>query len=234
MITYRQPFRGSYPITQRYGELIPGVTFQNKPHTGIDYGCPAGTPILASANGVCLWSGYDATGYGMCVIILHSVNRATLYAHLSECLIFVNQKVEQGEVIGKSGSTGNSTGPHLHFEARTKWNDASTHFNPFDLPMMSVDDSISTISHTEQQNDTPIETHSSVGGKCQVACEAAWVRDWQTMERSYLLSRGEKVYVFDDVKEYNGLPYRFIGGNRCMAEYDGYGTQILEADHENV
>lgn len=141
-MSYRQPFVGDYPITQRYGEVVPGVTVHNKPHTGIDYGCPEGTPILASAEGQVMFEGWDRTGYGWCVIVKHGNGNATLYAHLSLIprTIAVGVWVKQGEVIGYSGATGNCTGPHLHFEARKQWNDSTSHFDPMDLPLMSFAD----------------------------------------------------------------------------------------------
>lgn len=137
MITFRQPFRGEWPVTQKYGEKITS-TF----HTGIDYGCPLGTPILASADGLVVFAGMDQTGYGKLVILRHNDGRATLYAHLSEIYVHLDEFVKQSTVIGLSGSTGYSTGPHLHFEARKTWNDYRTHFDPMDLPLMSMDDSI--------------------------------------------------------------------------------------------
>lgn len=134
-MNYRQPFTGDYPISQGYGEQDTSDF-----HTGIDYACPIGTPILASADGTVRFAGQDTTGYGVCVIIQHASDRATLYAHLSAYAVRVTQSVKQGDVIGYSGNTGNSTGPHLHFEARTQWNSFRTHFNPLDLPLMSIDD----------------------------------------------------------------------------------------------
>ena len=137
-MTYRQPFQGEWPITQRYGEK-----YTSSFHTGIDYGCPVGTAILASSDGVIRFSGFDNSGYGYCMIIEHDIRHATLYAHLSVLRFSsVGVKVKQGDVIGYSGNTGKSTGPHLHFEARTVWNNYQTHFDPFTLPLMSVDDSI--------------------------------------------------------------------------------------------
>lgn len=140
MITYRQPFKGDYPITQRYGELIPDVTYKDRPHTGIDYACPVGTGILASADGNVKYSGYEKTGYGNWIVIEHEKGKCTLYAHLSERNVFENQKVRQGDVIGLSGSTGNSTGPHLHFEARRVWCDWRSHFDPMELPLQNFAD----------------------------------------------------------------------------------------------
>ena len=213
---YRQPFKGYYPITQYYGETVTSSF-----HTGIDYALPLGTQVLASGEGVVMFSGWDDYGYGKCVIIQHNDNKATLYAHLTGTGVVLRQKVQQGEVIGLSGSTGNSTGPHLHFEARHKWNDYKTHFNPFDLPMRTVDDSIQHTEQTEPDNSPLPE------GICKIVCSSAWVRDWDNIERSYTIPEGTKVYVFADVKFRDGLPYRYIGANRCIAEYDGYGTKIL-------
>ena len=155
-MSYRQPFRGEYPITQKYGEIIPGVTFNGKPHTGIDYGCPTGTPILASNDGTVMAAGWDLTGYGFRVILQHPDGRATLYAHLDSISVNPNEKVTQGDEIGLSGATGGSsaypvTGPHLHFEARYRWNDWTSHFPPYDLPLMTVDDSIGEMIGNSEQ-----------------------------------------------------------------------------------
>lgn len=138
-MSYRQPFSGEYPITQYYGETITSSF-----HTGIDYGCPLNTPILASEDGVIRFSEYDRTGYGYCVIIEHDISHATLYGHLSSLkYLSTGIAVKQGDVIGYSGNSGYSTGPHLHFEARNKWNDFRTHFDPMELQLTCVDDSIS-------------------------------------------------------------------------------------------
>ena len=138
-MSYRQPFKGEYPISQYYGDTLTS-TF----HTGIDYACPMGTPILASEKGVIRFTGMDKTGYGYCVIIEHDISHSTLYAHM-DTLEFVQTgiSIDQGALIGYSGNTGYSTGPHLHFEARKIWNDFRTHFNPMELPLICVDDSIS-------------------------------------------------------------------------------------------
>lgn len=144
-MTYRQPFRGEYPITQRYGEKDTSAF-----HTGIDYACPVTTPILASADGKVMHAGWLNGGWGYCVIIQHNDGNATLYAHLSKIGVVPRQKVEQGQVIGLSGSTGNSTGPHLHFEARRRWADYKSHFDPMDLPLMTVYDFANTGSVPSQ------------------------------------------------------------------------------------
>lgn len=130
---YRQPFEGSYPITQKYGD-----TDTSAFHTGIDYALPIGTPVLASEAGTVVKAGWDNTGYGNCVIIQHPDGNSTLYAHMTAPLmVHVGEKVRKSQIIGYSGSTGNSTGPHLHFEARHNAGDYKSHFDPMTLPLHS-------------------------------------------------------------------------------------------------
>lgn len=103
-----------YPMTSGFGWRIHPITRKPRPHNGIDYGTPMGIPIKAADGGTVIYSG-DMSGYGRTIDIKHCDGRITRYAHLSELLIG-RGAVKQGQVIGKSGSTGNSTGPHLHFE----------------------------------------------------------------------------------------------------------------------
>jgi len=134
-MTYRQPFKGDYPITQRFGEK-----YTNKDgHTGIDFGCPAGTPILASNDGLVFFAGWKDGGYGYCIFIKHDDGFVTIYEHLLKDIpVAMSQRVLQGQVIGFSGSTGNSTGPHLHFEMRDENGKA---FDPMTV-LTSVDDRV--------------------------------------------------------------------------------------------
>ena len=87
-------------------------------HRAIDIAAPSGTSVLAADRGVVVRAGWNQQGYGLFVIIDHNIDYVTLYAHLNEVLVQEGQVVAQGELIGKVGSTGNSTGPHLHFEIR--------------------------------------------------------------------------------------------------------------------
>lgn len=87
-------------------------------HTGIDIACPYGTPIVAAADGVVSRVQYLNYGYGYNIIIDHGAGKQTLYGHNSWIGVVAGQRVSQGEVIAKEGSTGRSTGPHLHFEVR--------------------------------------------------------------------------------------------------------------------
>lgn len=87
-------------------------------HKGIDIGAPKGTPIKAAASGTVIHSGNKNDGYGNYIILSHGNGVQTYYAHCSELLVSKGQSVEQGQVIAKVGSTGISTGNHLHFEVR--------------------------------------------------------------------------------------------------------------------
>ena len=85
-------------------------------HRGIDYGAPIATPILAAASGTVTFAGWNRGGYGNLVEIEHPDGNSTRYAHASRILVRADDWVEQGQLIGEVGSTGRSTGPHLHFE----------------------------------------------------------------------------------------------------------------------
>jgi murein DD-endopeptidase MepM/ murein hydrolase activator NlpD len=87
-------------------------------HTGLDIIADYGTPVSASAPGLVLFAGRDAGGYGMAVVIDHGRDVKTLYGHLSGVYVRAGQRVARGSVIGAVGSTGRSTGVHLHYEVR--------------------------------------------------------------------------------------------------------------------
>ena len=91
-------------------------------HTGIDLVEPFGSPVQAADDGIVALVGSSSSGYGNYVVIAHSGGLNTLYGHLSTALVSVGQQVTQGTVVGLEGSTGNSTGAHLHFELRINQN----------------------------------------------------------------------------------------------------------------
>ena len=105
-------------VTSDYGVREHPIQGVVREHTGIDIGnTPTGTPVVASADGVVTYAGWLG-GYGNCVMINHGDGVVTLYGHGNKILTSVNTEVKQGDVIMEVGSTGNSTGPHLHFEVR--------------------------------------------------------------------------------------------------------------------
>ena len=121
------PYKGNgkfgFPLTSYtrvsspYGYRIHPITGTRKLHSGIDYAAPYGTSILAAEDGTVLTAGWNS-GYGFCVTINHGGGYVTLYGHCSSLLVTAGQKVKKGQTIAKVGSTGNSTGNHLHFEVR--------------------------------------------------------------------------------------------------------------------
>jgi len=86
-----------------------------KPHTGIDLAAPYGTPIMAADTGQVIWVGWDWSGLGWAVKINHGNYIATIYGHMDHFIVKVGQNVTKGQIIGYEGSTGASTGPHVHF-----------------------------------------------------------------------------------------------------------------------
>lgn len=105
-------------VTSEFGNRRDPFTGERRGHTGIDLAVPTGTPIRAALGGTVTVSKYNAGGYGYYVMIDHGGGLVTLYGHCSQLLAHVGQRVEAGDVIALSGSTGRSTGPHLHFEVR--------------------------------------------------------------------------------------------------------------------
>ena len=115
--TYIWPLPG-YSPGSAYGWRIHPIWGDMRFHAGEDIGAPSGTPILAADSGVATVIPNNGNGYGNYIMINHGGGRVTLYAHMSAFAISNGQSVTQGQVIGYVGSTGNSTGPHLHFETR--------------------------------------------------------------------------------------------------------------------
>jgi len=115
------------------GRLMGGYGVRSDPfsgegamHTGVDISAPMGTPVRATADGIVLHAAWNG-GYGRCVIIDHGNNYQTWYAHLSRMDVIEGQEIRQGEVLGAVGTTGRSTGSHLHYEVRI----GSTPVNPY-------------------------------------------------------------------------------------------------------
>lgn len=103
-------------IASGFGYRIDPIYKTVKLHAGLDFTAPVGTPVYATANGTVETAGFGESGYGNHVVINHGYGYKTLYAHLVRNKVRPGQKVVRGEVIGWVGSTGKSTGPHLHYE----------------------------------------------------------------------------------------------------------------------
>jgi len=91
---------------------------ESKRHLGIDISSPLGTPIKASSSGTVIYSNNTIKGYGNLIILRHSEEYVTVYAHNQINLVEEGSRVERGQIIGKVGQTGRASGPHLHFEIR--------------------------------------------------------------------------------------------------------------------
>lgn len=122
---FKWPCDSTY-ITSPYGTRTHPVTGKVRTHAGIDVGAAHGTNIYAAADGVVLVAGWNTGGYGNYVVINHGSGITTLYAHCSALNVSAGQSVKKGQVIAKIGSTGLSTGPHLHFEVLVN----GAHTNP--------------------------------------------------------------------------------------------------------
>lgn len=111
------PVPGYYAISSYFGNRLHPISKQYKMHTGIDISSSRGTGLVAAQKGTVVFANWFAS-YGKAIIIDHGGGYVTLYAHLDSINVSVGQAVDKGEKIGKTGNTGYSTGPHLHFEVR--------------------------------------------------------------------------------------------------------------------
>lgn len=111
------PLRDKFRISSAYGGRIHPITGKRGFHSGIDMAVELAAPVCATASGTVSFAGRKG-GYGRCVVIRHSYGFETLYAHLAAYYTTEGQKVVKGTVIGFAGSTGRSTGYHLHYETR--------------------------------------------------------------------------------------------------------------------
>ncbi|MCD6350834.1 MAG: peptidoglycan DD-metalloendopeptidase family protein [Armatimonadetes bacterium] len=113
--TFVRPVPGR--ITSGFGMRMHPILHYRRMHTGVDFHASYGTPVRAADKGLVVYAGWRG-GYGKCIILDHGSGIATLYGHLSRISVSRGQIVKRGAVIGAVGSTGLSTGPHLHFEVR--------------------------------------------------------------------------------------------------------------------
>ena len=109
-----------------YGQRSDPFSGEGAMHTGVDISAPMGTSVKATADGIVIHAGWNS-GYGRCIVLDHGNGFQTLYGHLSESEVIVGQEIRQGEVLGRVGRTGRSTGPHLHYEVRIH----TTPVNPY-------------------------------------------------------------------------------------------------------
>jgi murein DD-endopeptidase MepM/ murein hydrolase activator NlpD len=104
-------------MTSGFGTRVHPILGVQRNHLGVDLAVPNGTPIAATAEGVVSYAGWDG-GYGLLVAVDHRAGIQTRYAHMSRIAVTTGQRVKTGDVLGFVGSTGLSTGPHVHYEVR--------------------------------------------------------------------------------------------------------------------
>lgn len=119
-------------VSSGYGMRFHPITGSRKAHMGVDYAAPTGTPVRTIGDGTVEFAG-EQRGYGNVIYIKHRSNQMTVYAHLSRIGVRTGQRVSQGDFIGAVGTTGASTGPHLHLEFR----DNGVHVDPLSIARQS-------------------------------------------------------------------------------------------------
>jgi murein DD-endopeptidase MepM/ murein hydrolase activator NlpD len=132
------PLSSPAPTTSSFGWRTHPITGSRRFHSGVDIGAPMGAPVVAAGTGIVMSSGWLG-GYGKAIVIQHNGVQQTLYGHLSEVFVQPGQRIEQGTVIGRVGSTGNSTGPHLHFETKVATTDGWVAVDPGDEIKYALD-----------------------------------------------------------------------------------------------
>ena len=116
-VPLRKPLPGNLDVTSTFGPRLDPFIGRPEMHTGIDFREPYGEPVHATAGGTVTVAASEG-GYGTMVEVDHGNGLATRYAHLSSTSVVPGQKIETGTVVGRVGSSGRATGPHLHYETR--------------------------------------------------------------------------------------------------------------------
>ncbi len=145
------PDRSLFRFSSPFGYRIHPIDKIRKLHTGCDFSCPIGYPVYASGDGVVEVADYNFFGYGNNIIINHGFGYKTRYAHLDAIFVKKGMKVKRGELLGQTGNTGKSSGPHLHYEVLYR----NKHVNPynyFDMDM-PLDEYRSILAKAEQESE---------------------------------------------------------------------------------
>ena len=209
----------NYPITLPFGAIygndIRGSNwnYSGKRHNGVDFGCPVGTQVKASADGRVSFCGFDKTGYGYLIKISHTDGSESRYAHLSRMLASINAYVYAEQPIALSGDSGNVTGAHLHWEYRTADKKAVD-------PMEYVDKS----SENVNENTKSV---IKVGDCVVIAASLVNIRDTAGGDLLGQLHHGAAAEILTDAEIVNGLRWRKVRSEFWIAEVDAEGTPLL-------
>lgn len=126
-------------ISSGFGWRVHPITGEKKLHKGVDFAAPTGTPIFASLDGVVTDAGWTDGGYGNIVELRHANGEVTLYAHANKVYVSKGQSVNKGQAIAEVGTTGRSTGPHLHFEIQPDGKNAVDPMDYLQLHLVTLD-----------------------------------------------------------------------------------------------
>ena len=143
--SFGSPLKGGMRISSRYGFRRHPVTGKLKRHTGVDLKASYGTPVYAIYDGT-VTRATNYSGYGKCIDIAHKSGYSSRYAHLSRFAVRSGSKVKKGQLIGYSGSSGVSTGPHLHLELAKN----SKTINPLSVKMIPEEKAVGTVSNMKR------------------------------------------------------------------------------------
>lgn len=221
----------NYIVTQKFGETI---TDPNG-HTGIDLWQPIGTPVYAVEGGDILAAGiinnaYGNSQYGKCVLIDHRNGYCTFYAHLDSVMVQKGMSVLAGTQIGTVGATGNATGPHLHFEVRTKpvWNRANF-IDPESWLGAAVDKP--NVIETNKPNVSIKEPSFEKDEPVKISGILVNMRSNPGYSNNVLvqLKHGIKLKIDGERIEKDGLYWYPVRLEGYIAESDGH-SQLLEKD----
>ncbi len=130
--------------TSGFGMREHPILHTQRAHLGVDYAAPTGTPVMSVADGVVVESGFQGA-FGNMVVVQHNARQSTVYAHLSRMNVKRGQTIKQGDIVGAVGTTGLSTGPHLHFEFRIN----GRHVDPLTLAQQGASEPISAAQRNQ-------------------------------------------------------------------------------------
>lgn len=220
----------TYTVTQEFGE----TATDSKGHTGIDLAAPVGTPVYAVEDGVVIAAGtiknaYGNEAYGNCILISHKNLKYSFYAHLDKIVVKAGQKVSIGQEIGSVGMTGNTSGPHLHFEIRMSpiWNRQNFR-NPREF--------INFSGSNTNNSPAPIEHDESLGKgvKAKITANLVNLRNKAGFSGSSILGElhlDTPVEITGDGIKSDGLTWFPVIIKGYVAEADGYSqTKLLSKE----
>ena len=232
-IVLGNPFLNKYfQITQYFGENPNAyIQFGVQGHNGVDFGCPEGTSIYSVFPGTVTRTGYDQQGYGNYVRVTTSFGRI-IYAHLREYVININKKVIMGQMIGRSGNTGYSSGPHLHLEMRKNGEEGNGYNGAVDPLLYLMYDAIPDIAPAPLppfNPPVPIE-NIVIGSEAIVMIDSLNIRNGvvTTYDGANVIGQlhlGSRIKVISIEESSTGIKWAKFIGYCCIANDDGVYLQ---------